>query len=180
MENRVGFGRRLGALLIDCVIVGILVAVLGTTIGGMLGAAAGGAVSAANSDPALNGMAVGGFMGAMAGIIVATAVIGVAYFLIEGFTGWTFGKLIIGIQIGNADGTRAAVGTLLTRYAVKNCNLLLSLVAVLTGIGLFRTLGNLGGLAIFIGCFFVLGTAKQAFHDMIAKTAVYSRAKLTA
>jgi hypothetical protein len=38
----------------------------------------------------------------------------------------------------------------------------------------------LGGIAIFIGCFFVLGAAHQAFHDMIAKTAVYRRKQLAA
>ena len=41
MENRIGFGKRLGALLIDCVICGIVVGVAGPLIGGFLGASAG-------------------------------------------------------------------------------------------------------------------------------------------
>jgi hypothetical protein len=37
------------------------------------------------------------------------------------------------------------------------------------------TLGNLAGLIFFVGCFFTLGMKRQAFHDMIAKTAVYPK-----
>jgi len=39
-------------------------------------------------------------------------------------------------------------------------------------------LGNLGSLAwlnILVGCFFTLGMKRQAFHDMIAHTAVYPK-----
>jgi hypothetical protein len=77
--------------------------------------------------------------------------------------------------VGNQDGTKASVGQLLERYALKNCNFLLSLLAAFTGVHVLKTIGTLGGLAIFIGCFFVLSSGRQAFHDMIAKTAVYPR-----
>jgi hypothetical protein len=42
------------------------------------------------------------------------------------------------------------------------------------------TLGNLGGLVIFVGCFFVLGMKRQAFHDMIMGTAVYPKGAIKA
>lgn len=128
----------------------------------------------------MKGMAIAGMIGAAAGMILAAAVIGAIYFLVEGFTGWTFGKLLLGIQVGNQDGAKASLGQLLERYALKNCNFILSLLAAFTGIHVLKTIGTLGGLAIFIGCFFVLGASKQAFHDMIAKTAVYARSKLAA
>jgi len=179
VENRIGFGMRLGAWLIDCVIVGILAFLGGSTIGGMLGAGAGAAMGAGDTD-ATKSMAMGGMIGAVIGIVIAAAVIGLVYNLIEGFTGWTFGKLALGIQVGNQDGTKAGVGQLLERYALKNCSYILTILAVVTGIGILKTIGNLGGLAIFIGCFFVLAGAKQAFHDMIAKTAVYKRSQLNA
>ena len=178
MENRIGFGRRLAALFIDCVLVGVIAFFGGATIGGLLGVAAGAAMS--GGEQAASGMVMGGAVGAVAGMAIAAAVIGAVYFLIEGFTGWTFGKLILGIQVGAENGTRAGVGQLLGRYALKNCHFLLSIVAFATGIHLFRVLGSLGGLAIFVGCFFVLTSSRQAFHDMIAKTAVYPRAKLAA
>ena len=179
MENRIGFGRRLAALFIDAVLVGVISFFGGATIGGMLGVAAGAAITG-GGEGAAKGMAMGGMFGAMAGMIVAAMLIGAVYFLIEGFTGWTFGKLILGIQVGREDGSRAGTGQLLGRYALKNCNFLLSILAFATGIHLLKVLGSLGGLAIFIGCFFVLTSSHQAFHDMIAKTAVYPRAKLAA
>lgn len=179
MENRIGFGMRLGAWLIDCVIVAVLAFFGGSTIGGMLGAGAGAAMSAGDQN-AMKGMAMGGVIGAMIGVIVAAAVIGVIYNLIEGFTGWTLGKLLLGIQVGNQDGTKASVGQLLERYALKNCSFILTILSVVTGVAVLKTIGNLGGLAILIGCFFVLGSAHQAFHDMIAKTAVYKRSQLAA
>ena len=177
MENRIGFGRRLAAFLLDCVLVGIGSAVLGPTIGGIFGAAAGGAAAGLSPGDmsAAQGAAMGGAFGAILGMAVALVVIGSVYFLIEGFTGWTFCNLILGIQVANADGTAAGVGTLLERYALKNINFVLGFIALVTGISVLRSVGSLLGFAIFVGCFFVLGAARQAFHDMMAKTAVYPR-----
>src|SRR5262245_60197005 len=103
---------RLGAWLIDCVIVAVLAFLGGSTIGGMLGAGAGAAMGAGDADATKN-MAMGGMIGAVIGIVVAAALIGVVYNLIEGFTGWTLGKLLLGIQVGNQDGTKANTGQLL-------------------------------------------------------------------
>ena len=118
---------------------------------------------------------MGGLFGAIAGIIVAAYLIFVVYFLLEGLTGYTLGKLILGIRIANDDGTKAGVGKLLYRYLVKNSGYVLALVALFTGVHALATLGNVAGLIIFVGCFFTLGVKKQAFHDMIAKTAVYNK-----
>jgi uncharacterized RDD family membrane protein YckC len=177
VENRIGFGKRLGAFLIDCVLVWVVAFFGGSTIGGLLGLGAGAALTSGDAD-AMKGMAMAGAIGAAAGVLIAAAVVGTVYFLVEGFTGWTFGKLILGIQIGNQDGTKANLGQLLERYALKNCNFILTILAVFTHIAILRTIGSLGGLAIFIGYFFVLSANKQGFHDMIAKTAVYPRAQL--
>lgn len=183
MEQRIGFGRRLGAYLIDCVIIGVLSMLLGPTIGGVFGAAAGGAAAgldAAGNLTAEQAAAVGGIVGAVLGMMVALVLISTVYFLIEGFTGWTLGKLMLGIQVARADGSAAPVGTLLERYALKNISAVLGAAAVVLNAPLLRTIGSLLGLAIFVGCFFVLGAAHQAFHDMIAKTAVYPRSAVRA
>ena len=178
MEQRIGFGPRLGALLIDFVLVGVLVAVLGGTIGGMFGAAAGGvgaAMSTGTGSNAQTAAAMGGMLGALAGMLIAAAVLGLVYFLIEGFTGYTLGKLMLGIRIANADGTQAPVSRLLLRWAVKNNNFLLRVLALATSVRLLATLGSLGGLVIFIGCFLALGASKQALHDRICDTAVWPK-----
>jgi uncharacterized RDD family membrane protein YckC len=179
MEQRVGFGPRLGAWLLDCVIVVVLAVVGGSTIGTMLGLSSGAALATAmgaGADSlAVASAAIGGMFGAIFGFVIATALIGVLYFLIEGFTGFTLGKLMLGIRVANADGTAAGIGTLLGRYAIKNCSFILSILSVVTGMAVLRTIGNLGGLAVFVGCFFTLGMKKQAFHDMIVSTAVYPK-----
>lgn len=183
MEQRIGFGKRLGALLLDCVLVFVLAWIGAGTIGGMLGGAAATAAVGAmqGADSAAAAMAVvGGFLGTIFAMVIAFAVIGTVYFLIEGFTGYTLGKLILGIRIANADGTAASVPTLLGRYLLKNCNFYLSLIGFVTGMHVLITLGRVGGLIIFVGCFFTLGAAKQAFHDMIMKTAVYPKGVIKA
>lgn len=178
MEQRVGFGPRLGAWLLDCVIVIVLAFFGGGTIGAMIGVTAGAALGgamASQADSLAGAAALGGLFGGLVAFFIAAAVIGIVYFLIEGFTGYTLGKLILGIRVASDDGTAAGVGKLLTRFAIKNCNFLLTVLAVLTGVTALKTLGNLGGLLIFVGCFFVLGMKKQAFHDMLAHTAVYPK-----
>ena len=136
MEQRVGFGKRLGALLLDSVIVIVLAAVGGSTIGGMLGLTGGavlGSAMSAGADSVTAGLAaMGGILGAFFGFIVAAALIGVVYFLIEGFTGYTLGKLMLGIRVANEDGTKAGVGTLLGRFAIKRIDLICTLAAALT------------------------------------------------
>ncbi len=178
MENRIGFGKRLGALLLDCIIVGVLVALLGGVVGGMLGLTAGGLASA-ETDAAAGALS-GAMVGTILGMIAGMAVIALVYFLLEGLTGYTLGKLILGIRVANEDGSQAAVPTLLGRWALKNINFLLTLVALVTGIAALRTLGSIGGLVIFVGCFMVLGASKQALHDRIVKTAVYPKAMVHA
>ena len=180
METRIGFGKRLGALLLDCVIVAVLVVVLGGMVGGMLGLTAGSVMGASGGGDAASGAMGGAMLGSIMGMSAAAAVIGLAYFLLEGFTGYTVGKLLLGIRIANEDGTQAAVPTLLSRWAVKNINFLLTVVATITGISALTTLGKLGGLVVFVGCFMALGMSRQALHDRILKTAVYPKAMVHA
>ena len=174
MEQRIGFGKRFGAWLLDVVICGILVATLGGTIGGLLG------FGAAGFPTDVNDATAGAAMGAVVGMVAALGVIALVYFLVEGFTGYTLGKLLLGIRVANEDGSQASVPTLLTRYAIKNINYILSIAALVTGIQLLNTLGSVGGVVVFVGCFLVLGMSRQALHDRLAKTAVYPKAAVHA
>lgn len=176
MEQRIGFGKRLAALLLDCVIVGVLAFFGGTTIGAMLGFAGGAAAGRLGVEDATGtAAALGGIFGAVFGFILAAIVIGVVYFFIEGLTGYTAGKLILGIRIANADATSAPVTRLLGRFAIKNSNSLLAILTVFTGIRAFYSLGQVAGLVVLVGCFMALGVSKQALHDRIVGTAVYPR-----
>ena len=113
-------------------------------------------------------------MGALAGMALGAPLLGIAFAIWEGLTGAALGKMLLKVRIKSDDGRPAGTGKLLTRAAVKYSGSLLGLLAAISGVAVIGTLGSLTGLVIFVGFFFVLGQAQQAFHDMIAKTAVYS------
>ena len=58
---------------------------------------------------------------------------------------------------------------------LKQSTNVMGLFAWLTGIEMLGTVGVGLGLIVFIGCFFALGSGKQALHDMVLKTAVYPK-----
>jgi uncharacterized RDD family membrane protein YckC len=174
MNERIGFGLRLLAALIDGVVIVIVGSIVGSVLGGVLGAGAGAAIgSGAAPNDAAAAAALGGVFAAIAGAALGTAIMGAIWFIWEGLTGQALGKMLLKIRIKAADGTNAGVDKLLTRAAIKHSSELLALIGGLTGITIFSNLGSLAGLVIFIGCFFVLGQDRQALHDKLAKTAVY-------
>jgi uncharacterized RDD family membrane protein YckC len=126
--ERIGFGKRLGAALLDL----LIVAVVGGGIGIVFGAALGGMMGAA-AIPLPGGAAVGGVLGALVGFSLGSALVAPFYGLWEGLTGAAAGKRILGIRIANENGSRAAIGTLLSRYAIKNINFILTLVSLVVG-----------------------------------------------
>lgn len=149
--ERVGIGKRFLAGLIDV----IVFIVVGTIIGIVTG---GGMMEMQTS---------GGF-----GAILMFLIF-LGYSSLEIFKAATPGKMAMKIQIRNADGSAADQGTLIKRWVFKQAGTILNVLFAITAIGLISTLASLAGLIVFIGCFFVLGQARQAFHDMFAKTAVY-------
>ncbi|WP_299250143.1 RDD family protein [uncultured Cytophaga sp.] len=184
MENttevtRVDFGTRLAALLLDVLIIFGISFVAAPIIGGFLGAAVAtaGAETMGGTDPAA-AAAVGGFLGSLMALMVVVPTIYVVYYLIEGLTGLTLGKLILGIKVANQDGTAAPVGTLMTRWAVKSSGNILTILGTILGISILGSIGGYVGLIIFVGCFMVLGAKKQAIHDMVAKTAVFKKSDI--
>jgi len=180
MEKRIGFGRRLGAFLLDVVIIYVLSLIIGVLGGAAIFSSLIGMGAASGETEA--GAAAGIMGGALGGILAAAAAAaGIAFivFLVEGFTGYTPGKFILGIRVANADGSKAGIGSLLTRFVIKNIQTVMLILAGITGIAFLGTLGGILGLIVFIGFFFILGEQKQGFHDKIAKTAVYNKADIT-
>ena len=107
-----------------------------------------------------------GFSGEIAASIIAlvASLAGIAFtsiffYVLEGFTGQTPGKMILGITVANMNGEKASIDKLLLRAFIKITG---SFVGII-------------GLIIFVGCFLVLGEKKQALHDIICKTAVYKK-----
>ena len=110
-----------------------------------------------------------GFLGEIAASIIAlvASLAGIAFtsiffYVLEGFTGQTPGKMILGITVANMNGEKASIDKLLLRAFIKITG---SFVGII-------------GLIIFVGCFLVLGEKKQALHDIICKTAVYKKSDI--
>ncbi|MGA1197997.1 MAG: RDD family protein [Candidatus Latescibacterota bacterium] len=158
----IGFGKRLGAYLLDGIFTTIAAGVVGYALKDLF-------VGLVPIDPELLGEA-GEWVAAISG---AAGLCAVLYGLIEGFTGASPGKMILAIKIGNDNSTTAETSTLLKRYAIKTIASILALVGLILGVEFLNTIGNVLGIIVSIGCFFALGEAKQALHDKIVHTAVY-------
>ena len=167
-SNRIGFGPRLGAALLDIVFIIILlvpISLLG--VGAGLAAAMG--MDAAGSDETEALALLGMGAGAVAMILIA-GVVGLAYTLIEAFTGASPGKRVMGLQVAQEDGSAGDTKLYLLRWALKNSGSLLQFV--------LPVISSLVSLVFFFGCFAALGDKRQALHDIIGKTAVYKKSDI--
>ncbi|HPP38718.1 MAG TPA: RDD family protein [Candidatus Kapabacteria bacterium] len=170
-EFRIGFGRRLGAYLIDFVIYMFLL-VLAMSFFGIL-------------DDFASLMTIGQDFGdnpeelqiimkdLYARFYPLVLVIAFAYYSMEIFFAQTVGKMVLGIKIANSDRTQASLGTLVKRFVAKYFNYFLLLLYIITNIEIFSIFQSIFGIVIFIGCFLVLSQSRMALHDHIAKTAVF-------
>ncbi len=95
-------GRRIGAALIDLVVVAVLLVVLGILIGESE-TADGGARVSLDGGPALLWVALSLFY----------------YFASEAITGRTLGKRLLGLRVVAADGGRAGAGKIAIRTAFR-------------------------------------------------------------
>jgi uncharacterized RDD family membrane protein YckC len=160
--ERKGFGPRLGAMLIDVAIMLLFFCVVGWITGA--------GMYMASTGP--NGTVVVS-TGARVGAIIA-ALFALAYGSTEIFMAGTPGKLILKMKIGSETGVvPAPQDQLVRRYLIKWSPQLLNLLFAITFFRPISWLSNLAGLVLFVGCFFALGVNRQAFHDILAHTAVY-------
>ena len=170
-SNRIGFGPRLGAALLD-----VLFTMLLCTPILMFGAGAGLAASL-GLDSMMDGeqteaLALLGVSAGMIGSILICGLLGTVYTLIEAFTGASPGKRVMGLQIAKADGTAGDTSLYLLRWALKNSGSILNFI--------LPAIASLASTVFFFGCFAALGEKRQALHDIIAKSAVYKKADITA
>jgi uncharacterized RDD family membrane protein YckC len=174
VEKRVGFGARLAAALIDIVIVAIVGFGAGATIGGILGGGLGRVLDGPSGDAAAAGTAAGAVLGAIA----AFGGFVFLYSLIEAFTGASPGKMVLGLKVGTAGGRRGWAALYVKRWAIKYSGTLLGLLGAVPGLHVLGLLAPPAGLAVFIGCFLVLGDKRQSLHDLGAATAVFRKTDL--
>ncbi len=164
MPVREGFGIRLGAYLIDVlvmmvVVMGLVMLILTGSFSVGIGGGGGGTVTV---DPGKVQLA--GIIGSL---------LGLGYASLEIFLGRSVGKMALGLIIRGENGTPAPVNQLVMRYLVKYSPSILSLLMYITGVGIIGHLSTAASLVILVGCFMVLGQKRQAIHDMVAKTAVF-------
>jgi uncharacterized RDD family membrane protein YckC len=174
MENRIGFGRRLGAFLLDLVFIIGLSFILASLMNEFLQ----NFVNVSEEEYDQVSKLYGNFTDTMLAITVAVSIVSFLYNLVEGFTGFTAGKLLLGIQVGNVDGKKANLNQLMTRFAIKNIGTIIGLIGIALTIKWIGSIGNVFGFIILIGCFFVLSENKLAFQDMLAKTAVFKKSDI--
>ncbi len=163
--ERVGFGKRLGSSLLD-----FTISLLpGIVIGIYAGATIAAFLLEFFYDEAQLETIQAGFSGEIAASIfgLVASLAGIAFtsiffYVLEGFTGQTPGKMILGITVANMNGEKASINKLLLRAFIKITG---SFVGII-------------GFIIFVGCFLVLGEKKQALHDIICKTAVYKKSEI--
>jgi len=174
--QRIGFGRRLGAYLLD----GLTVGILGSVIGPFAGAGLGELIlgSQLSAIPGMEDLGMGAVLGGMFGFVGGTIILGFLNMLLEGVIGQTIGKMILGIKVGNQDGSTADIGKMMGRACLKSINGICTLLAALVGVDAIATIGSIGGLVIFVGCFLVLGGSKLSIHDMVTKTAIYRKGEM--
>ena len=164
--ERVGFGKRLGSSLLD-----FTISLLpGIILGIYAGAAMATFLLDFFYDEAQLETIQAGFSGEIAATIIGlvASLAGVAFtsiffYVLEGFTGQTPGKMILGITVANMNGEKATIDKLLFRAFIKIIGSFFGII----------------GFIIFIGCFLVLGEKKQALHDIICKTAVYKKSEIS-
>jgi hypothetical protein len=171
MQERIGFGKRFGAAVIDVIIIYIVGSILGRmlfpspeTIAADILASGGDLASTLEKSMRYAAMA-----GAVQGII------GCLYGLQDVFMAGTLGKSLLKITIRAEDASPAAQNTLWTRYLIKYAGQLCAILAI-TGMSLFYTLGGVITLGLAIWTLTsIFGPTAQAAWDKIAKTAVYDK-----
>lgn len=111
------------------------------------------------------------FMGAS---ILASTI----YPWIEGLTGASPGKWLLGLRIGNENGQPGNLVLYFKRLAVKHIRLMLSVSGILTGFKFLEFVAGPAGLVMGTGTLFLLMPHRQCLHDKMVKSAVYWRRHL--
>ena len=108
-------------------------------------------------------------------LLAASALIGVMYPMVEGATGASPGKWIMGICIARPDCTKGDLVLYLRRFLVKYVRPVFATVGAVSGISALGFLAGPAGLVVTVGTLLLLAPHRQALHDKLAGTAVFVR-----
>lgn len=175
-DERVGFGRRFGAYMLDLLIALVFGGFIATFVGADLAqtfyAAELGEANTSLEMFAGSDMNMEEFMLKTFGYSAAVSLLVIVFFIMEGALGQSPGKMVLQLINANPDGAKADPAKLWMRAALKYGSTLLSLVGGVVGMSFIGTIGSIWSLVIFVGFFFAFSDKKQTIHDMIAKTVV--------
>jgi len=176
MQQRVGFGPRLVAFIIDSFFIAaigslLLAIFMDSTFQNLINGRLTEAILKAGID--LKNLESSEAYNDIIRLSNFVANFSLLYMFIEAFTGASPGKMLLSLKVGTENGKKGDTWLYFTRFAIKNSSSLLGLAGRTTGLVLFNTLGGFAGMIIFLGCFLVLGIKKQAVHDIVAKTAIF-------
>lgn len=165
--RRVGFGYRFGAWIIDIVIL----MVIGYALKIILGI----------QDPTPEdfvGLQMGEIMLLSMKNSLISTIIGMIYMSMEIFLRKTPGKMALGLIIADEGMATPPMNALIIRNLFKQASSIMFVLAILLESATFIWAGFALAIIYLIGCFFTLGEKRMAFHDMLAKTAVYKEKEL--
>ncbi len=166
---RVGFGKRLGAYILDFLFFMVLLFIF------MFAFDIVDQFQYLTLQDIVNQDVMEDFQRSVAPLLIVLAII---YYSLEIVFARTPGKMILGIKIAKDDRTEARTRDLLLRFVVKHVNYILDGLALLLVLSFINVASSFLNLIVIIGCFFVLGQRRQAIHDMIAGTAVYHQSDI--
>jgi uncharacterized RDD family membrane protein YckC len=173
---RIGFSRRLGAYIIDYIFLMLLFVIMAVITG----------LSEKMLDIVGNDFSIFTNMEKMNeltlimnnNITPLMLAVTFIYYSLEVIFAQSLGKILLGMQIGSADKKNASYPRLLSRFALKFGNSILTLLFIVTSLDFIATISSMWSFIFFVGCFFALSAKKQALHDMIAGTSVYFKDEL--
>lgn len=179
-DYRTGFGRRLGAALLDFLFYALLIMIVavGTGFVSEYGELMKQVQNLGPASAAAQEIAMSFVKDHIVTYIIINVII-LAYFILEVMIAASLGKLLLGIQIADYKGGKPSSMQLLTRYLVKNIGVVFSFFAFLlfgTAVSdIFSTASTILSIIMIIGFFFILARRRQAFHDRLSGTAVFPR-----
>jgi uncharacterized RDD family membrane protein YckC len=153
LEDYAGFWKRLGAWIIDYVILLVPITIIALNMGAtaafehFLTQIQGGTLPA---------LAATEYAKAVRPASLAALVLGFVYYVIFEASKWqaTPGKMLVGLRVTDLDGRRLGIGRSLARNAVRLVNVITALIPVICYLAVAWT------------------ARKQGLHDMLAKTLV--------
>lgn len=160
VDRRTGLKPRATAITIDEALIWGLAFLARPLFGSLFGHTPAAAVSVGFDDS-----------GIVTGLMASVSVVGALYPAIEGVTGRSPGKFVLGYTIAAEDGARAGIGRLLARSAVKNLGRIASVLALAAGTGF--GVASFVNVVVAAGCLLALGEKRQALHDLLLRTAVF-------